>query len=458
MASARSGLFVGGVVAVAAMVVVACSSGGARPPAAAPASGTPTYVSSVLPPREPVDDIPTRWPIKHVVFVLMENRSFDHIFGRFPGADGVTVGMDRGEPRPLERASLGRTHDLPHCYNCAVAAIDGGKMDGFAQGDHPELAYTQFRRKDIPQYWSWASEYVLGDRFFASATGPSFPNHLYAIAAQAGGAIDNPWQPFSSLRSMQARGYAKSWGCDIAQPGSYVEILDPEGQLVKVDPCFDFPTVGDLLREREIPWAYYAATNTQLGYIWSAYAAIGRYRNDPDLWQQYIRPVDDVVRDIRSDRLPAVTWITPRFQLSEHPEFNFCHGMNWSIDLVNAIMESPMWKDTAIFLTWDDWGGYYDHVPPLRVDRYGFGIRVPMLLISPYARRGHIDHKVGEFSSVLRFIEDNWRLTPLTKRDRAAHNLSYDFDFDQKPGAPMPQPLADDCGGPIWLLPDELQG
>jgi phospholipase C len=299
---------------------------------------------------------------------------------------------------------------------------------------------------------------VLSDRFFASATGPSFPNHLYAIAAQAGGAIDNPWQPFASLKKQQDQGLAKSWGCDIAQPGSYVEVYDAEGDLVKVDPCFDFPTVGDLLRKKEIPWAYYAATNTQLGYIWSAYAAIGRYRNDPELWGEYIRPVDDIIRDAKADRLPAVTWVTPRFQLSQHPEFNFCHGMNWSLEVVNAIMESPMWKDTAIFLTWDDWGGYYDHVPPIRVDRYGFGIRVPTLTISPYAKEGAIDSKVAEFSSVLRFIEENWSLRQLTKRDQRANDMAYNFDFSQAPREPAVQPLATDCEGPIWAMPDELQG
>ncbi len=427
------------------LVAAACVSAGAE--------GDPTIPATSRPAKVDTEEFPTQWPIKHVVFIIKENRSFDHMFGLFPGANGATTGMDHGIERPLTRAPDQRAHDIPHCYNCAVASINGGKMDGFNQTEWADkYAYTQFRPRQLPNYWYWAQQYVLADDFFASATGPSFPNHLYSIAAQAGGALDNPWQPFSSLREMQEQGLAKSWGCDIAE-GGYVEVIDPEGKLVKVDPCFDFQTEGDLLNEAGIPWAYYAATNTQLGYIWSAYAAIDRYRNDRELWDEHIFPVDQVVRDIRDDRLPPVTWITPRFALSDHPEYNFCHGENWTTEVVNAIMESPMWEDTAIFITWDDWGGFYDHVPPKQVDRYGFGIRVPMILISPYAKQGFIDQRLGEFSSVLRFIEDNWGLTQLTMRDRRANNMAYDMDFSQPPRPPDPRPLRTDCVGPIWSPP-----
>jgi phospholipase C len=450
------------VVCAFAVLAAACNpapapgSGSAR--SSSPVSTTPPpasqTVSAPLPTQVDAASFDTRWPIKHVVFLLKENRSFDNLFGRFPGADGATTGMDHGVERPLTKATDQRAHDIPHCYVCNVASIDGGKMDGFNQSVYADnYAYTQFRPHQLPNYWHWASENVLSDNFFASATGPSFPNHLYSIAATSGGALDNPIQPLSSLKKQQDQGLAKSWGCDIAQPGSYVKIIDPEGKSVKVDPCFDFTTEGDLLRRKEIPWAYYAATNTQLGYIWSAYSAVDRYRNNQTMWDRYMRPVDDVVRDIRSDRLPPVTWVTPRFQLSEHPEYNFCYGENWTTQVVDAIMNSPMWKDTAIFVTWDDFGGFYDHVPPPNVDRFGFGIRVPLLTISPYARQGVVDHHVGEFSSVLRFIEDNWGLRQLTHRDRDARNLSANFDFTQAPRPPDPLPLRTDCKGPIWKPP-----
>ena len=414
----------------------------------------PDPITAALPAAVDAGRFHTRTPIKHVVFLLMENRSFDNMFGTYPGANGATTADDHGVMRPLTHSPLQRAHDLPHCYNCNVASIDGGLMDGFNQTDAADqYAFTQFHRSDVEAYWSWAKHYVLADRFFASAIGPSFPNHMYSIAATSGGALDNPWQPPPTLAEMQQQGYAKSWGCDIARDG-YVEIVDPEGYMVKVAPCFDFQTEGDLLNAKHIPWAYYAATNAQLGYIWSAYSAIDRYRNDPDLWAKHIRPVDDVIRDITSDRLPPVTWITPRFQLSQHPEYNFCWGQNWTIEVVNALMRSAAWKDTLLVVSWDDFGGFYDHVPPVRLDDNGLGIRVPAMVISPYAKPGYVDHTTYEFSSVLRFIEDNWSLRPfLTRRDRIADGLRNAMDFSQPPSAPDPQPLRTDCHGSIWDAP-----
>jgi len=458
------------------VVAFACASTTASQPAASPSAtasappsdapkGTvdpqtgqqlnapPDPITAPLPAAVDASSFTTRTPIKHVVFLILENRSFDNVFGTYPGANGATMADDHGVMRPLTHAPLQRAHDLPHCYNCNVASIDGGLMDGFNQTDAAdEFAFTQFHKADVSAYWSWAHDYALADRFFASAIGPSFPNHMYSIAATSGGALDNPWQPPPTLVEMQQQGYAKSWGCDIARDG-YVEIVDPEGYLVKVSPCFDFQTEGDLLNAKRIPWSYYAATNAQLGYIWSAYSAIDRYRSDPELWAKHIRPVDDVIRDISADRLPPVTWITPRFQLSQHPEYNFCWGQNWTIQVVNALMDSAAWKDTLLVMTWDDFGGFYDHVPPVRLDDNGLGIRVPAMVISPYARPGYVDHTTYEFSSVLRFIEDNWGLTQLTRRDRIADGLGGALDFSQTPSKPDPQPLRTDCRGSIWDAP-----
>jgi phospholipase C len=413
----------------------------------------PDPVTQPLPPAVDAEAFDTATPIKHIVFFIMENRSYDHLFGTFPGSNGATKADDHGVTRPLTRAPLQRAHDLPHCYNCNVASINGGAMDGFNQTDSAEeFAFTQFHKNQITAYWNWAERYTLADTFFASAVGPSFPNHMYSIAATSGGTLDNPWQPPPNLVQMQQEGYAKSWGCDIARDG-YVEVIDPEGYMVKVSPCFDFQTEGDLLNAKGIPWSYYAATNGQLGYIWSAYSAIGRYRNDPELWSAHIRPVDDVVRDIQADRLPPVTWITPRFQLSQHPEYNFCWGQNWTIEVVNALMRSEAWNDTLVVMTWDDFGGFYDHVPPVPLDDFGLGIRVPTMIISPYAKRGYVDSTMYEFSSVLRFIENNWGLTQLTSRDRIADGLEGALDFTQQPQPPLPQPLRTDCRGPIWDPP-----
>jgi phospholipase C len=163
-----------------------------------------------------------------------------------------------------------------------------------------------------------------------------------------------------------------------------------------------------------------------------------------------VRPVDGLIADIHADRLPSVSWVTPRFQLSDHPPYSTCYGENWTTKVVDAIMRSPMWKDTAIFLTWDDYGGFYDHVAPPQVDGFGLGFRVPMIVISPYAKQGFVDHTVGEFSSVVRFVEDNWGLSPMTRRDRKAHDLREAFDFHHAPRPADPLPLRTDCTGPVW--------
>jgi len=251
----------------------------------------------------------TATPIKHVVFVIKENRTFDNMFGRFPGANGVTVGMDRGEPRPLTQAPDRLPTDIKHCYECSLQAWDGGKMDGFATISEAadRYAYVQYAPGDLPNYWRWASEYVLGDNFFASAQGPSFPNHLYTIAAQSGGAHENPPQGEDLLREHhQETGLFKAWGCD-SLPSAWVNVYDSEGNAKKVPPCFDFETEGDLLSEVGIPWAYYAATQRQNGYIWSAYDAVEHIRNDPAVWQQHIFPVDDFAEQAKAGLLPPVT-------------------------------------------------------------------------------------------------------------------------------------------------------
>jgi phospholipase C len=394
----------------------------------------------------------TATPIKHVVFVIKENRTFDHMFGRFPGANGATVGTDRGLERPLARALDRLPEDIIHCYPCALKAWNEGKMDGFATVSESadRYAYTQYLPQNIPNLWHWAEEFVLGDNFFASAHGPSFPNHLYTIAATSGGARDNPRQNQDLLREHHREtGLFKAWGCDSIRE-AYVTVTDSEGRQKNVPPCFDFVTEGDLLTDAGIPWGYYAATQYQSGYLWSAYDAVRHIREDPQTWARHMLPVDDFAEHARAGLLPPVTWVTPRFELSDHPEYSMCHGENWTTEVINAVMESPHWEDTAIFLTWDDYGGFYDHVPPPQVDGFGFGIRVPLLVISPYAKEAYVMSELGEFSSVLRFIEDNFGLTQLTHRDRDATPLLSAFDFEQEPRSPDPLPLRDDCEGPKY--------
>mgnify|MGYP006271483173 FL=1 len=436
----------GGALAIGlAFVLLACS---------APDVSNKREFPPTVPPSPPApydaSTIDTRWPIKHVVFLIKENRTYDHLFGTFPGGNGTTVGMDRGQPRPLQPGTDQRVPgDIPHCYNCALVAWNGGQNDQFDQGPMGDWAYTQLTEEQLPNYWHWARENALFDNFFASAIGPSFPNHLFTIAAQSGGAHDNPRRDGF---------FSNTFGCD-APSQQLVEIVDSEGQTSMVPPCFDFLTEGDLLNRAGILWAHYSASETQRGYIWSAFSALRRYREDPTAWARYMRPVDRVIQDIHDGYLPAVSWITPRFELSEHPEYSFCAGENWSTEVIDAIMKSPYWKDTAIFLTWDDYGGFYDHVPPPQVDGFGFGFRVPLIVISPYARQGVVTHELGEFSSVLRFMEDNYRLDRyLTDRDRNATPLLSAFDFTQEPRKPDPLPLRTDCEGDPFSPPAQPGG
>ncbi|RPJ14866.1 MAG: hypothetical protein EHM22_01335, partial [Actinobacteria bacterium] len=264
---------------------------------------------------------------------------------------------------------------------------------------------------------------------------------------------ENVYQDIDELRERHRdTGLFKAWGCD-SMEDAFAVVVDREGIEKKVPPCFDFLTEGDLLTEAQIPWAYYAATQYQNEYLWSAYDAVRHIREDEEYWRSHIFPVDGFAEQARSGLLPPVTWVTPRFELSEHPEYSMCHGENWTTEIVNAVMEGPDWDSTAIFITWDDYGGFYDHVPPPQVDDFGFGIRVPLLVISPYAKEGFVTHELGEFSSVLRFVEDNWRLSQLTHRDRDATPLLSAFDFEQAPRPPEPLQLRTDCVGPRF--PDD---
>jgi phospholipase C len=433
--------------ALGAAALASCTS---APPTRDPS--VPTYGPGTA--RDPIARIDTQWPIKRIVYLMQENRSFDHLFGRFPGANGVTTGIRDGREVPLGRCPEWLPTDLPHDYLAAIDHINGGAMDGFASTVHgrsaPRLrrnalhfAYTQLDREDVPNYWHWAGRNVLCDNFFASAVGPSFPNHLYFIAGTSVGTFDTP----SDIKYVPLGGrYNKTWGCD-ANPEAYVLTRNEDGKIRRERMCFDVETVGDQLTSREIPWAHYAARPSQRGYFWNAYTSIRQIFHDREAWATHIRPVDRLIGDIRAGALPAVTWVTPRFELSDHVPWSSCHAHDWITAVVNAIMRSPMWEHTAIFITWDEWGGFYDHVPPPKLDFFGLGIRVPMLLISPYAKEGLVDHEVGEFSSPLKFVEDNWRLPHLTPRIERTHNFAHAFDFDAPPRPPDPLAPRGGCMG-----------
>jgi phospholipase C len=258
---------------------------------------------------------------------------------------------------------------------------------------------------------------------FSSLTGPSFPNHLYTVGAQSGGAINNP-----------ANSGGK-WGCD-SDDGSLVQVMGADGTITHQYPCFDFDTLIDRLEAAGLTWKYYAPNEGQSGYIWSALDAIAHIRLG-DLWQQHVVPPSRFITDANNGGLSNVSWLVVGSGNSEHPPASSCVGENWTVRQLNAVMHGPQWNSTAVFVTWDDFGGFYDHVPPPAVDNFGFGPRVPLIIVSPFAKPGFISHTVYEFSSLLRFVENRWNLDPLTDRDNLANDLSDSFAFDQDPLGPL---------------------
>jgi phospholipase C len=406
---------------------------------AAVTAGCSSPVPPSAPPAAAVAALRSR--IQHIVFIVKENRTFDHYFGTFPGADGATSGfISTGQRLPLRHARDRMPHDIGHEWNDAHTAMHDGRMDRFdlvagAITENEILSMTQFLDADIPSYWSYAEHFALADHMFSSLAGASFPNHLYTVAAQAGGAITNADTP--------------RWGCD-ADDSAFVEVMDDRGRKTRQYPCFDFQTLADSLEHAGISWRYYAPVAGQSGYIWSALDAIRHIRLTP-LWNQRVVPFGEFVDDARSGALPAVSWLIPDFADSEHPtvgrfagtsqSVSVCVGENWTVEQVNAIMQGPDWPTTAIVITWDDFGGFYDHVPPPAADEFGYGPRVPLLVLSPYAREGFVSHSIYEFASVLRLIETRFDLRPLTARDAAANSMLDMFDFNQPPAPPLIRPL-----------------
>ncbi|HVI09343.1 MAG TPA: alkaline phosphatase family protein [Candidatus Binatia bacterium] len=363
--------------------------------------------------------------IQHWVFVIKENRTFDSYFGTYPGANGATsAALSTGQVVPLGHTPDFMPRDLPHSWANANESIDYGRMDKFdvpggcnINGDY--LCMTQMTQQDIPNYWTYANNFVLADNAFSSIHSDSMPNHLYTVAAQAGGVIENP----SSNINV---------GCE-SPPGTTVAMLNNQGYISYVFPCFEFSTLANSAQNAGLTWRYYAE---QVGSEWSILSTIDSIRNT-SLWNNVV-PSAQFMSDASSGNLPSLAWVDPPGIDSEHPKGkSTCYGENWTVNLINAVMQGPQWNSTAIVITWDDYGGYYDHVAPPTVDLFGLGARVPMLIISPYARPGYVSHTLYEFSSFLKTVEERFGLPALTDRDAEANDLLDSFNFSQTPLSPM---------------------
>jgi phospholipase C len=421
--------------------------------------------------------------IKHVVVIMMENRSFDEYFGTYPGADGLPRSGGRFATCLSTSASspcVRPYHDAadvnsggPHRAVDATAAIDGGKMDGFmrhvlqsrqcdtsgvdpacVQGPRIDvMGYKDAR--DIPNYWRYAHDFVLQDRMFEAVASYSLPAHLAMVSGWSASCVNGPQGCKTNLNDYYAN--------------SLMQNTQPLGQTPEL---FAWTDLSYLLYTHHVSWAYYVekgyepdCRNDQANC-----RAVPQDARTPGIWNplpyfsdvhqtKQLRNIQDVANFRRAaaiGTLPAVSWVIPSQIHSEHPPASVHAGQAWVTGLVNDVMRGRDWDSTAIFLSWDDWGGFYDHVAPPIVDASGYGIRVPGLLISPYARRGFIDHQTLSSDAYLKFIEDDFlngaRLDPKTDgrpdsrpdvRENASRlgDLTREFDFTQKPLPPVLLPV-----------------
>ena len=438
---------------LASLVVVACESGettgagegeiGTPPPGADAGSGVDGSSPAADASRTDAAAPPAAYPIKHVVVIVKENHTFDNYFGTFPGADGTTTCTKHdGTTIPCGHAPDKTTTDLCHAHACALVNWNGGNMNGWdlagGSGDGLPLAYAQYQEADIPNYWAYARAFTLGDHFFANVLGPSFPGHLVVLAAQSGWATGNPntqiLHPF--------------WGCDQAT-STRVTVEDQSTcQDKNVFPCFKIPSVPDVLPSG-VSWKFYGTNFYVFPEIWSMFDAVDSIRNGPT-WSTNVVNAAQFDTDIDNHTLPSVSWLVDQDLADEHPTVGgICAGENWTVAKINKLMQSDYWKDSAILFTMDDFGGWYDHVAPPRqygcdkTKPYGLGFRLPLLVISPYARPHFVFKELSEQASIPRFIEKVFSATKTLSdidpaaQDGEANDLLGAFDFAQRPLPPL---------------------
>ncbi len=433
--------------------------------------------------------------IQHIIIIMQENRSFDSYFGTYPGADGLprangqfTVCLND----PKAGKCIYPFHDPddknyagPHDAANFTADVDGGKMDGFiaqAEGsptgckgaDDPSCGggggggggYTDVMgwhdARELPNYWKYAQNFVLQDHLFEPNASWSLPAHLFMVSEWSA-KCSRAGDPMSCVNALQDPDFP---------PDFSVGGKPPSGK----SPDYAWTDLTYLLFKQHVTWKYYIATGNQPDCandaadcppvhqdaktpgIWNPLPFFDTVKEDNQLTN--ITSTQEFFQDAKAGTLPNVSWITPNDAESEHPPALISVGQNYVTRLIDAIMQSPDWNSTAIFLSWDDWGGFYDHVVPPTIDENGYGLRVPGIVISPYAKQGYIDHQVLSHDGYVKFIEDDFlssqRIDPATDgrpdprpdvRENASvlGNLSLDFDFNQSPRPPLildnhPQP------------------
>jgi phospholipase C len=374
--------------------------------------------------------------IEHVVYIVQENRSFDNMFQGYPGADTVSSGKDsHGHTIKLRPTSLADQYIIDHSAGAMFAACNGtGKLPGtdcrmngfnkeFGFGGPKHREYVYVPHDESKPYFDMAHEWVLADRMFQSQLDESFVAHQYIIAAQAAWSVNLP---------------TGAWGCGQSSYDSVATITKDRNEYGPgIEPCYDYTTLAKELDDAKLSWRFYASrygsASSGSGGYWSSYQAIKYIYKGPD-WKYVISPNWKFITDVRAGKLANFTWITPVCADSDHVNCGGGYGPSWVSALVNTVGKSKFWDSTAIFVQWDDWGGLYDHVPPQYEDRDSLGFRVPLLVISPYAKHDYVSHVHYETASVLRFAEDLWGLPQMAAADKRAASPAPDcFDFSQKP-------------------------
>ena len=378
------------------------------------------------PPSPP--PIPGTTPIEYVVVIMKENHAFDNYFGTFPGVDGLppNVSLPDGYGGTVSPHWMGAASspDISHSREAELVAYANGTNEGFAVAvDATDQALANvtmgyYDSREIGAYWSLARNFTLADHYFQSMLGPTVPNRMFSIAGTNAGMTSN----------------------DL------------------VGARFDLPTIFDQLAARGISWRYYYSPGVLHGPLPSYFAGIA---SNASMKAQLV-PMDRLLPDLRSNDTVQVTYIDPEEDpsISEHPPENVTTGEDWTMSVLHAVMDLPTWNRTAIFLTWDENGGFYDHVPPPPVDSWGDGFRVPLIVVSPYARRGFVDSQVMDHTSLLKFIATNWGLPDLTPREGQANDVFSAFNFSVAGGgtsaAPVRQAASLGEGPPVFFTTPAL--
>jgi phospholipase C len=389
--------------------------------------------------------------IAHVIIIFQENRTPDDLFNGLRGADTVRSGKNaRGESVALKPIPLTAAYDISHEHSAYLVEHANGELDGFSEvrsvchagkrcPPRDLRAYGYVPRKEVEPYFQMASQYTFGDRMFETNEGPSFPAHQYIISGTSTVSNGSPLRAASNAVSPSGK---FTGGCD-SPPGSYVLLIDPAGNEDQgTYPCFDRLALMDLLDRKSLTWRYYEA---HLGSgLWQGPDAIVHLRNSKEFATNVVAPSKTILTDIAAGQLADVVWLTPTADASDHAGTTNGTGPSWVASVVNAVGESQYWNDTAIFLTWDDWGGWYDHVAPPQYNSYELGFRVPLVVISPYARQHYVSHTQHEFGSILKFVEEAFGLPSLGTTDVRSDDLSDCFNFNQKPTPfkPIQAPLS----------------